>query len=85
MTLVVDDLLVRPFVTLLDVLRTVAVEELYDVEALQAELKENQLLYEVGERPEEEYERRKAELEADLEVAEEAREQLANKQLEVQG
>lgn len=85
MTLIVDDLLIRPFMTVLDVLHATAVEELYDVEGIQADLKENQLLYELGERAQEEYERRKAELEADLDAAEAAREQLRNKQLEVHG
>ncbi|WP_313692697.1 gas vesicle protein GvpG [Halorarum halobium] len=83
MTFLLDDLLLKPFVTVLDVLQTMAVEELYDVEAIRNDLKENQLLYELGERPESEYERRKAELEADLDTAEAAREQYANKQLEV--
>lgn len=85
MTFLVDDLLFRPFVTILDVIHATAVEELYDIEGIRADLKENQLLYELGERPQEEYERRKAELEADLEAAEAAREQLRSKQLEVRG
>lgn len=80
-----DDLLVRPFVTVLDVLHAMALDELYDVESIRDDLKENQLLYELGERPAEEYERRRAELEADLAAAEEARERLRNKQLEVRG
>ncbi|QLG28562.1 protein gvpG [Halorarum halophilum] len=85
MTLIIDDLLFRPFVSILDIIHATAVQELYDVEALQADLKENQLLYELGERSQEEYERRKAELEADLDAAEAAREQLRSKQLEVRG
>lgn len=85
MTFLVDDLLFRPFVSILDIIHATAVQELYDVEALQADLKENQLLYELGERSQEEYERRKAELEADLDAAEAAREQLRSKQLEVRG
>ena len=80
-----DDLLLRPFVTVLDVLHSMAVGELYDVESIRDDLKENQLLYELGERPAAEYERRKGELEADLAAAEEAREQLRNKRLEVRG
>ncbi|QLG60698.1 gas vesicle protein GvpG [Halorarum salinum] len=85
MTFLLDDLLLGPFVTILDVLHAVAIEELYDVEGIRDDLKENQLLYELGERPQAEYERRKAELEAELDAAEAAREQLRNKQVEVQG
>lgn len=81
--LVVDDLLVRPFVSLLDVLHSVALEEMYDVEAIQDELKENQLLYELGDRPEEEYRRRREELEAELELAEEAHATLTSGKIEV--
>lgn len=76
MTFLIDDLLVRPFVGLLDVLHDMAVWELYDVEAIRDEIKENRLLYEIGDRSEEEYLRRKAELEARLDEAEEARETL---------
>lgn len=85
MTFVVDDLLVKPFVTVLDVLHAMAVDELYDVEEIRNDLKENQLLYELGERSQAEYERRKADLEAELDAAETARDQLRNKQLEVRG
>lgn len=78
-----DDLLVRPFISLLDVLQRLALEEMYDIEALQDELKENQLLYELGERSQEEYERRKEELEEQLALAEEVREQLSGGKVEV--
>lgn len=80
---VIDDLLVKPFVGLLDVLHNIALEEMYDVEAIQDDLKENQLLYELGERPREEYERRKAELEEELEIAREVREELGSGRIEV--
>jgi hypothetical protein len=80
----VDDLLIRPFVSLLDVLHTLALTELYDVEALRDDLKENRLLYEIGERPEAEYRERKAELEAELERARELRAELSDK-VEVKG
>ncbi len=85
MTFIVDDLLVRPFVSILDALHALAVQELYDVEEIRDELKENQLLFELGERSEAEYERRRRELEAELEIAEEAREQLRDKSIQVRG
>lgn len=78
-----DDLLVRPFISLLDVLQQLALEEMYDIESLRDELKENQLLYELGERSQEEYERRKEELEEELELAEEVRDQLSSGKVEV--
>lgn len=80
---VLDDLLLRPLVSIADVIHTLALEELYDVEAIQDELKENQLLYELGERSQEEYERRRAELEDELEIAEDVRDQLTNGRIEV--
>lgn len=67
--LVVDDLLVRPFISLLDILHTLSVRELYDMEALRDELKENELLYELGERSKAEYERERERIEAELETA----------------
>jgi hypothetical protein len=81
--LLVDDLLVRPFVSLVDVIHQVALEEMYDTEALRDDLKENQLLYELGERSSEEYERRKAEIEDELALAEEVHDQLTNGTVEV--
>lgn len=81
---VLDDLLVRPFVSILDAIHTLAMNEMYDIEAIQDDLKENQLLYELGERSEAEYEERKRELEAELETARMAHEQLRNKTIEVQ-
>lgn len=80
---IIDDLLIRPFVSILDALHTLAVNEMYDIEEIQNELKENRLLYELGERSEEEYERRKWELEMELETAEMAHEQLRQKTIEV--
>jgi hypothetical protein len=77
--LVVDDLLVKPFRSLLGLLQAVALDELYDVEALRDELKENQLLYEVGQRSEAEYRERKRELEAELRAAEAVRERLSDR------
>ena len=82
--IVLDDLLVRPFISILDAIHTLAVSEAYDIEEIENELKENQLLYELGERPESEYERRRQELEEELEIAEMAHEQLRSKQISVQ-
>ena len=83
--IVVDDLLMRPLVSLLDVLHSMALDEMYDVEGIQDELKETHLLYEIGELSDEEYEARKAELEEQLEVAEEVHDRLRNGKVEVKG
>ena len=80
---VLDDLLFRPFVGIVDTLHTMALDELYDVEAIQDDLKENQLLYELGERSEAEYRERKAELEEELEIARDVHERLASGRVEV--
>ncbi|MXV61441.1 protein gvpG [Natronorubrum sp. JWXQ-INN-674] len=80
---VLDDLLIRPFVGIVDTLHTMALSEMYDIDALEDELKENQLLYELGERSEEEYQRRKDELEAEIEIAREVHEKLASGRVEV--
>jgi hypothetical protein len=77
--ILVDDLLVRPFKSLLELLQAMALDEMYDVAALRDELKENQLLYEIGERTEAEYRERKQELERELEVAEMVRSQIDNR------
>lgn len=79
-----DDLLVSPFFSLLDILQTMALNEMYDTESLRDELKENRLLYELGERSRERYERRKQELEAQLEMAEQIQSQMRNR-MEVKG
>ena len=81
--ILVDDLLLKPFVSLLDVLHSMALDELYDVAAIQDDIKENQLLYELGERSEWEYERRKADLESQLEVARDVHDRLRNGKVEV--
>ncbi|ELZ20415.1 gas vesicle protein GvpF [Natrinema limicola] len=80
---VLDDLLFRPFVGIIDALHSIALDELYDVEAIEDDLKENQLLYELGERSEAEYQRRKAELEAELEIARDVHERLTSGRVEV--
>ncbi|SDR09556.1 gas vesicle protein GvpF [Natronobacterium texcoconense] len=80
---ILDDLLFRPFVGIVDALHTVALNDMYDIDALEDELKENQLLYELGERSEEEYRERKEELEAELEVARDVHERLSSGRVEV--
>lgn len=80
---IVDDVLIRPFASILDAIHTLAVSEMYDIEGIQNDLKENQLLYELGERSESEYIERKSELEAELETAELAHEQLNSKNIQI--
>lgn len=77
--ILVDDLLVRPFMGFLGILHDMAIREAYDLEAIREEIKENQLLYEIGDRPEEEYRERKDDLEGRLNLAQEAHEQLQGK------
>ena len=72
----VDDLLVNPFLSLLDILHTMALDEMYDTDAIQDDIKENRLLYEIGERSEEEYQQRRQELETQLEIAQQIQEQM---------
>ena len=81
--IVIDDLLFRPIVGIVDALHTTALSELYDVEEIQDELKENQLLYELGERSESEYAETRERLEAELELAREVHEELASGRVEV--
>ncbi|WP_458188366.1 gas vesicle protein GvpG [Haladaptatus sp. NG-WS-4] len=81
--ILVDDLLVKPFVSLIDILHSMALDEMYDVEGIQDELKETQMLYELGELSEEEYETRKSDLEEQLAVAEDVHERLRNGKVEV--
>ena len=76
---IVDDILVKPFVSVLDILHTMALNEMYDTAVIRDDLKENQLLYEVGERSEETYEERKRELELQLEMAEQIQSQMSGR------
>ncbi|MFC7154457.1 gas vesicle protein GvpG [Halomarina halobia] len=76
---VVDDLLLRPLVSLGNVIHSMAIEEMYDVDALRDDLKENRLLYELGELSREEYERRQDEIRSQIALAEEAREHLSGR------
>lgn len=74
-----DDLLVRPFMSVLTVIQALAVEEIYDREAIKNDLKENRLLFEIGDRSRAEYERRQEELRTQLDVAEQVHETLSGK------
>ncbi|MFD1641165.1 gas vesicle protein GvpG [Halohasta litorea] len=76
---VIDDLLINPFVSIMEAVHSMAISELYDTAAIKNEIKENRLLYELGERSEAEYERRNEELETQLEIAREAHEQTRGK------
>ena len=80
---VIDDLLFRPIVGIVNALHETALQELYDVEALEDERKENRLLYELGERPEAEYRERKETIEAELELARDVHERLSSGRVEV--
>lgn len=82
--LLVDDFLIKPFVSILDILNSMALRELYDVASLKEDLKENQLLFELDERTTEEYEARKRELESQLDLAEAVHEQISGR-VEVKG
>ena len=76
---IVDDLLGKPFLSLLDIIHTMALDEMYDTDAIRDEIKENRLLYEVGERSEDEYQRRKQELETQLGLAQQIQEQMRDR------
>ncbi|ADQ68786.1 hypothetical protein C499_14250 [Halogeometricum borinquense DSM 11551] len=79
-----DDLLVNPFLSLVDILHTMALDEMYDTEAIQDDIKENRLLYEIGERSKEEYQQRKQELEAQLDTAKQVKSQMRGR-VEIKG
>ncbi len=81
--IIVDDLLIRPFVGLVETLHTLALNELYDLEELQNERKELRLRYELGELTEEEYQSQREALDADIELAREVHEELSSGRVEV--
>jgi hypothetical protein len=80
---ILDDLLFRPFIGIVDALHSIALDEMYDLGELEDQLKENQLLFELGERDEATYRRRKAELEEEIEIAREVHERLSSGRVEV--
>ena len=75
----IDDLLFKPIISVGKVIHSMAIEELYDVDGIKDDIKENRLLYEIGDRSEDEYETRRRELETQLDVARQARETLSGK------
>lgn len=81
--LLLDDLLIKPFVSLLDILHSMVIQERYDVDSLRDELKENRLLYEIGDKTQNEYETRKIMLESQLKTAEEVHKKLLSDNIEV--
>lgn len=74
-----DDLLVKPFMSVLTVIQALAIEERYDREEIKNDLKENRLLFELGDRSRTEYEHRLEELQTQLDVAKQAHETLSDK------
>ncbi|WP_224447733.1 gas vesicle protein GvpG [Haloprofundus salilacus] len=80
---ILDTLLVKPLMTIADTLHTMAVNEVYDVGAIQDQLKETRLLYELGELDRETYETRSEELRDDLELAEEMQQKLLSGNVQV--
>lgn len=82
--LLVDDFLIKPFSSILDILHSMALREVYDVASLKEDIKENQLLFELGERTKDEYETKKLELESQLNLAEAVHEQISGR-VEVKG
>ncbi|WP_224270099.1 gas vesicle protein GvpG [Haloprofundus salinisoli] len=80
---ILDRLLMKPFLTIADTLHTMAVNEVYDVGAIQDELKETRLLYELGELDRETYEVRSEQLRDDLELAEEMQQKLLSGNVQV--
>ncbi|ERG98263.1 MAG: gas vesicle protein G [Haloquadratum sp. J07HQX50] len=77
--LLIDDLLIRPFISLVEIIQNMALDEMYDTEKIRDELKENQLLFELGERSESEYRQTKEKLETQLKLADEVRSQMSSK------
>ena len=77
--LLIDDLLIRPFISLVEIIQNMALDEMYDTEKIRDELKENQLLFELGERSESEYQQTKEKLETQLKLADEIRSQMSSK------
>ena len=79
MVIIIDDILLRPIISIANVIHSMAIEELYDIEGIQNRIKENRLLFEIGDRSVEEYERKQRALESELETARDARKTLSNK------
>jgi len=90
----VDDIVLRmlgisipPFdiIWLLETIRDFAVREVYDPEKISDSIKENRMLYELGEITKEEYERINTELLEALEIAKRARETKLKHRIDILG
>ena len=94
MPFIIDDIFLRmlgisipPFdmIWLLEQIRDIAVREAYDPEKIGNAIKENQMLYELGEITKEEYERKQAELTEMLKLAQRAREMDLERRVDILG
>jgi len=92
MPFLIDDIILRmvgislpPFdmIWLLEIIRDYAVQEVYNPEKINDELKETALLYDLGEITKEEYERRYAELTEKLKIAQRVRESNIKKRIDI--
>lgn len=74
MVFVIDDLLysltIGPYVFIFTQIRNHALREMYPLEKINDQIKENRLLFELGEMPKQDYEKRNAELLEKREIAE---------------
>ena len=91
---ILDDIVLRslgisilPFDTLalIELIRDFAYKEAYDPQKIKDMIKENRLLFEIGERSKEEYERIDADLKEKLELAEKAREMKLDQRIDIFG
>jgi len=89
-----DDMLLRaagisiPGLDLIDTFERIndlALKELYDLDKINGQIKENRLLFEMGERTKEEYEKTNRELLGKRETAEKIREMDINKRFDILG
>lgn len=94
MPFLVDDIFLRmlgisipPFdmLWMFETIHDFAIRETYDPEKISDSIKENRMLYELGEIPEEEYERVNAELLEALEIAKRAREMKLEHRIDILG
>ena len=94
MPFIIDDIFLRmlgisipPFdmIWLFETIRDLAIREAYDPEKIGNAIKENQMLYELGEITKEEYERKHAELTEMLKLAQRAREMDLERRVDILG
>lgn len=90
----IDDIILRsigisipPFdmIWLLEVIRDFTYKEMYDPEKIKDKIKENRMLYELGETSKEEYEKINDELVRQLKIAERVREMDIEKRIDILG